>query len=287
MKLQGCLTALVTPFDETGKIDFESLRRLIRFQLENNVDGLVVLGTTAETPTLKDWEKEEIIRIAVNETKSNIPIIAGVSSNDTAVCENTAQKWEKMGADALLVLSPYYNKANENGMRLHFEKIADSVKIPIILYNVPSRTGCKITPDVAKSLLQHSNIIGIKDAGGDIAYTMDIAQYVSDSFTLLSGNDDMVIPTLSVGGKGVISVISNLIPQEWSKMVRLYPEGKSEEALKIQMKYLDLIKALFCEPNPIPIKTAMGMPRFRLPLCPMMPENAEKLRKCMKAVGLC
>ena len=287
MKLCGCLTALVTPFDDTGRIDFESLRRLIRFQLENKVDGLVVLGTTAESPTLKEWEKEEIIRCAVIETKSNIPIIAGVSSNDTYVGGCIAQKWENMGADVLLVLSPYYNKANEKGMRLHFEKIADSVKIPGILYNVPSRTGCKITPEVVKNLAQHPNIIGIKDAGGDIAYTMEIAQHVSDNFTLLSGNDDMVIPTMSVGGKGVISVISNLIPQEWSKMVHLYLEGKGEEALKIQLKYLDLIKALFCEPNPIPIKTAMGMPRFRLPLCPMMPQNSEKLQKSMKAVGLC
>ena len=192
-----------------------------------------------------------------------------------------------MGANAVLAITPYYNKANEIGMENHFAAIADDVNIPIILYNVPSRTGCSIPIKVLKKLSHHPNILGIKEASGDMNYLTKCAKLISDNFALLSGNDDMVIPTLSVGGTGVISVISNLIPNEWSAMVHDYLCGYHKKGLETQMKYLDLIEALFIEPNPIPIKTAMNIAGFRLPLCKMLPCNEAILRQRMKEVGLC
>jgi len=287
MNLKGCFTALVTPFTSDDKIDFDMLRKMVQFQMENSADGLVALGTTAETPTLTGWEKEEIVRLVISETKGKIPVIAGACSNNTKESIRLAQKWENMGADALLVIAPYYNKANEIGMEDHFTAIADSVNIPTILYNIPSRTGCPIPIKVLRELSHHPNIIGIKEASGDMNYLMKCAKLTSDSFALLSGNDDMVIPTLSVGGTGVISVMSNLIPNEWSAMVHDYLCGYHKKAFETQMKYLDLIETLFIEPNPIPIKTAMNIPDFRLPLCKMLPCNEAILRHRMKEVGLC
>ena len=287
MILKGCFTALVTPFTYDNKVDYEMLKKLIHFQLESGIDGIVVLGTTAEAPTLSETEKENIIRLAIKEINGKIPVVAGVYSNDTQKCIDISRKWENMGADALLVSSPYYNKANELGMEMHFAAIADSVSIPVILYNVPSRTGCSIPISVVEKLSRHSNITGIKEASGDMSYNMECARYISDSFSLISGNDNLIIPCLSVGGAGVISVFSNICPGECRDIVHLYLDGKSEEALSIQMKYLDFINSLFIEPNPVPIKTAMNIPRFRLPLCQMMPNNEKILRQKMKEVGLC
>ena len=287
MNLKGCFTALVTPFTSDDKIDFDMLWKMVQFQMENSADGLVALGTTAETPTLTEWEKEEIVCLVISEVNGKIPVIAGACSNNTKESIRLAQKWENMGADALLAIAPYYNKANEIGMEDHFTAIADSVNIPTILYNVPSRTGCSIPIKVLRELSHHPNIIGIKEASGDMNYLMKCAKLTSDSFALFSGNDDMVIPTLSVGGTGVISVISNLIPNEWSAMVHDYLCGYHKKALETQMKYLDLIETLFIEPNPIPIKTAMNIPDFRLPLCKMLPCNEAILRHKMKEVGLC
>lgn len=287
MNLKGCFTALVTPFTSEDEIDFDMLRKMVQFQIENCADGLVALGTTAETPALTEWEKEEIVRLVISEVNGKIPVIVGVCSNNTKESVRLAQKWENMGANALLAIAPYYNKANEIGMENHFAAIADDVNIPIILYNVPSRTGCSIPIKVLKKLSHHPNIIGIKEASGDMNYLMKCAKLTSDSFALLSGNDDMVIPTLSVGGTGVISVISNLIPNEWSAMVHDYLCGYHKKALETHMKYLDLIETLFIEPNPIPIKTAMNIADFRLPLCKMLPCNEAILRQRMKEVGLC
>ncbi|MBQ6933804.1 MAG: 4-hydroxy-tetrahydrodipicolinate synthase [Clostridia bacterium] len=287
MNLKGCFTALVTPFTSDDKIDFDMLREMVQFQIENSADGLVALGTTAETPTLTEWEKEEIVRLVISEVNGKIPVIVGVCSNNTKESVSLAQKWENMGANAVLAIAPYYNKANESGMENHFAAIADSVNIPTILYNVPSRTGCSIPIKVLRKLSHHPNIIGIKEASGDMNYLMKCAKLISDNFALLSGNDDMVIPTLSVGGIGVISVISNLIPNEWSAMVHDYLCGYHKKALETQMKYLDLIEALFIEPNPIPIKTVMNIAGFRLPLCKMLPCNETILRQRMKEVGLC
>ena len=287
MILKGCFTALVTPFTDDNKVDYEMLKKLINFQLESNIDGIVVLGTTAETPTLEEEEKENIIRLAVKEINGKIPVVAGVYSNDTKKCIDISRKWENMGVDALLVSSPYYNKANEMGMEKHFAAIADSVSVPVILYNVPSRTGYSIPISVVEKLAQHPNIIGIKEASGDMSYIMECARHIGDSFSLLSGNDNLIIPTLSAGGAGVISVFSNICPGECRDIVQLYLDGKSEEALSIQLKYLDFINSLFIEPNPVPIKTAMNIPNFRLPLCQMMPHNEKILRRKMKEAGLC
>jgi len=287
MILKGSFTALVTPFTNDDKIDFGTLGKMVQFQIENGADGLVVLGTTGETPTLTEREKEKIVRLVISEVNGKIPVIVGVCSNNTKESVKLAQKWENMGANAVLVIAPYYNKANEIGMEDHFTAIADSVNIPTILYNIPSRTGCPIPIKVLRKLSRHPNIIGIKEASGDMNYLMKCAKLTSDSFALLSGNDDMVIPTLSVGGTGVISVISNLIPNEWSAMVHDYLCGYHKKALETHMKYLDLIETLFIEPNPIPIKTAMNIPDFRLPLCKMLPCNEAILRHRMKEVGLC
>lgn len=287
MILKGCFTALVTPFTDDNKVDYEMLKKLINFQLESNIDGIVVLGTTAETPTLDKEEKENIIRLAVKEINGKIPVVAGVYSNDTKKCIDISRKWENMGVDALLVSSPYYNKANEMGMEKHFEAIADSVSIPVILYNVPSRTGCSIPIPVVEKLAQHPNIIGIKEASGDMSYIMECARHIGDSFTLFSGNDNLIIPTMSAGGAGVISVFSNICPKECRDMVHLWLGGEREKALSIQLKYLDFINSLFIEPNPVPIKTAMNIPNFRLPLCQMIPYNEKILRRKMKEVGLC
>ncbi|MBE6987679.1 MAG: 4-hydroxy-tetrahydrodipicolinate synthase [Ruminococcaceae bacterium] len=287
MILKGSFTALVTPFTNDDKIDFGTLGKMVQFQIENGADGLVVLGTTGETPTLTEREKEKIVRLVISEVNGKIPVIVGVCSNNTKESVKLAQKWENMGANAVLVIAPYYNKANEIGMEDHFTAIADSVNIPTILYNIPSRTGCPIPIKVLRKLSRHPNIIGIKEASGDMNYLMKCAKLTSDSFALLSGNDDMVIPTLSVGGTGVISVISNLIPNEWSAMVHDYLCGYHKKALETHMKYLDLIETLFIEPNPIPIKTAMNIADFRLPLCKMLPCNEAILRHRMKEVGLC
>lgn len=284
---KGSIVALVTPFTKDDKVDYEKLKELVHFHLENETDGIVALGTTAETPTLTENEKEEIARLVIKEVNGKIPVIVGAGSNNTMHSLEISKKYERMGADGLLLVSPYYNKANEEGMIKHFKTVADEVNIPIILYNVPGRTSCNIPVSVVAELSKHPKITGIKEASGDISYLMKCAKYVSCKFSLISGNDDMIIPALSAGGSGVISVFANICPKECHDLVALYTEGKTKEALAIQLKYLDFINALFIEANPIPIKEAMGIANYRLPLCSIS-ENAKRiLKEKMAQVGLC
>lgn len=287
IKLSGSYAALVTPFDDDGQVDYDKLAELVHFHLTNFTDGIVALGTTAETSTLTDNEKTRIVKLIIAETGGKIPVIVGAGSNDTAQSLALARKYEKMGADGLLVVAPYYNKANEEGMLKHFKTVADNSEIPIIIYNVPGRTGCSVPISVVERLARHPKIAGIKEASGDIGYLMQCAKSVNEEFCLLSGNDDMVIPTLSVGGSGVISVFANICAKECHDMVELYLTGYREQALAIQLKYLGFIKALFIEPNPIPVKAAMGIANYRLPLCRMSAENEKILREKMAEVGLC
>ena len=283
----GSMVALVTPFTEDDQIDYEKLRELVRFHLENGTDGIVALGTTAETPTLTDDEKVKVAQLVIDEVGGRIPVIVGAGSNNTMHSLELSKKYEAMGADGLLLISPYYNKANARGMLEHFKTVADRVNIPIILYNVPSRTGCFIPISDVAELSKHPNVIGIKEASGDIGYLMQTAKYVGDDFKLFSGNDNMIIPVLSVGGCGVISVFANICPKECHDIVELYLNGKEQEALALQLKYLDFIDSLFIEANPIPIKEAMGLRRYRLPLCEMSEGAKKVMRDKMAEVGLC
>ena len=218
----GSMVALVTPFTEDNKVDFEKISQLVKFHLDNQTDAIVALGTTAETPTLTENEKEEIVALVIKEVGGKIPVIVGAGSNNTMHSLELSKKYEKMGADGLLLVSPYYNKANHEGMVKHFETVADEVNIPIILYNVPGRTGCSIPVSVVEVLSKHPKITGIKEASGDISYLMKCAKYVSPEFSLVSGNDDMIIPALSAGGTGVISVFANICPKECHDIVALY-----------------------------------------------------------------
>lgn len=290
MRIKGSYVALVTPMYEDGNINFEEFGRLIDYHIEKKTDGLVILGTTGESTTLTHEEDEKIVEFVVKYANKRIPIIAGSGSNTSLVAKVQSQKFERMGVDALLVITPYYNKTNKRGMLEHFLLVANNVNIPIILYNVPGRTGCNIDVDVVAELSKHKNIIGIKEASGNISYIAKIAKYVNEDFCIVSGNDDMIVPVLSMGGVGVISVAANILPNEMHNLVMNYLEGKTKEALDIQLKYLDLINALFIETNPIPIKEAMNYLGFhvggyRLPLTYMDPKNKEILVKCLSILG--
>lgn len=282
MLVNGSIVALITPFHENGSVNFHKLGELIEFQIENKTDALLVLGTTGETPTLSHEEDDSVVKYTIEKVKGRIPVYVGAGSNNTNTQITYCKKYEAMGADALLVIAPYYNKANEEGMYLHFKSVADEVKIPLILYNVPGRTGCSISYDVVKRLAVHPNIAAIKEASGDISYVANIAKLLNDDFQMYSGNDDMVVPVLALGGSGVISVAANLIPKAMHDMVIMYLEGKVEKARQLQLKYLDFINALFIETNPIPIKEAMNLVGmevggYRLPLTYMSDHNRKAL----------
>ncbi|MGI6709979.1 MAG: 4-hydroxy-tetrahydrodipicolinate synthase [Bacilli bacterium] len=290
MKIRGSYVALVTPMYEDGSINFDEFERLIEYHIEKKTDGLVILGTTGESATLTHEEDEKIVEFVVKHVNKRIPVIAGSGSNNSEVAKVQSQKFEKLGVDGLLVISPYYNKTNRQGMLDHFLIVADNVNIPVILYNVPGRTGCNIDVDVVGELSKHKNIVGIKEASGNISYIAKIAKYVNDDFCLLSGNDDMIVPVLSMGGVGVISVAANILPNEMHELVMNYLNGKTKEALSIQLKYLDLINTLFIETNPIPIKEAMNYLGFnvggyRLPLTYMDKKNKETLIKSLSILG--
>lgn len=286
----GSLVALVTPFAPQGGVDFDMLDRLIDFHLQNGTDGIVALGTTAETPTLSDEEKTAVARRVIDRADGRIPVIVGAGSNNTAHAAELARRYESLGADGLLVVTPYYNKANKSGMRAHFETVAAATRLPILLYNVPGRTGCSISIDVLTELAKVPNIVGIKEASGDIAYAAQCARLVGDGFCLLSGNDDSIVPLLSLGGSGVISVLANVAPRQTHDMVQSFLSGDTARARTLQLSLLPLINALFIETNPVPVKKAMDFLGFacgecRLPLGPMAEESAEKLRECLKVLG--
>ncbi len=285
----GVGTAIVTPMNPDGSVNFAEFGRLLDFQIAGGADAIVVCGTTGEASTMPDAEHLECIRFAVERVAGKIPVIAGTGSNDTVHAISLSQKAEKLGADALLQVTPYYNKTSQRGLVRHFTAIADSVNIPIVLYNVPSRTGVNISIDTYKELAKHPNIVATKEASGNFSLMAEIASYTD--LDIYSGNDDQVIPALSLGGKGVISVTSNLMPKEKHDEVALYLAGKQGEALAIQQRILAFEKALFMDVNPIPVKEALNIMGFkagecRLPLASMSAEQVEKLRVAMLPLGL-
>jgi len=287
---RGVATALVTPLNENG-IDYEQFGRLVDWQIEEGINALVVCGTTGEASTLTDDEHRDAIKFVVERAAGRVPVIAGTGSNDTAYAlELTAHACE-VGVDACLVVTPYYNKATQNGLVQMFTQIADASEKPIILYNVPSRTGCNILPSTYAKLADHPNIAGIKEANGNISSVVETRSLVGDKVALYSGNDDQIVPILSMGGQGVISVLSNVLPRQTVELCDKFFAGDVAGAAKMQCEMLELINALFCEVNPIPVKAAMAAMGFcenylRLPLTPMEDKNRERLLNAMRANGL-
>ncbi len=286
----GAATAIVTPLTANG-IDFEQFGRLIEWQIEQGIDAIVSVGTTGEGSTLTDAEHKDAIKFCVEKVNGRVPVIAGTGSNDIAYAIELTKFACEVGADAMLLVTPYYNKATQNGLIASFKAIADASTKPCILYNVPSRTGCNLLPESVLALADHPNIVGIKEASGNISQIAKLASLVGDKIDIYSGNDDQIIPVLSLGGKGVISVLSNIMPKETSDMCKLYMEGKTADALKMQLDLLPLIDALFMEVNPIPVKAAVskmgyGENYLRLPLTPMEDAHAEKLYALMKKQNL-
>ncbi|MBQ9931422.1 MAG: 4-hydroxy-tetrahydrodipicolinate synthase [Firmicutes bacterium] len=286
----GAGVAIVTPFSN-GKVDFPALGKLIDRQIEEGIDALIVCGTTGEAPTLKDEEHVETVRFAVDRAQGRVPVIGGAGSNDTHHALEMSLALEEVGVDGLLIVTPYYNKCTQKGLISHYTAIADAVDTPMILYSVPSRTGVNISPGAVEALCGHPNIAGIKEASGNISQVVEISRFVSDEFALYSGNDDMIVPTLSVGGVGVISVAANLVPGDTSRMVHKYLNGDTEGAAKLQLAMKPLIDALFCEVNPIPVKAALALmgqiqPEYRSPLCPPDPANLERIKKELEGYGL-
>ncbi|MBQ9975969.1 MAG: 4-hydroxy-tetrahydrodipicolinate synthase [Clostridia bacterium] len=285
----GAATALVTPFNNDGEIDFDTFGKIVEMQIQGGIDALVVCGTTGEGSTLSDAEHKSLIRYCVEKVNGRVPVIAGTGSNDTNYGIQLSKFAQSEGVDGLLVITPYYNKTTQKGLVRHFNTIADSVDIPCILYNVPSRTGVNIQPNTYLELSKHENIIAFKEANGNIADITKTMSLVGDNLTLYSGDDDQIVPLMSVGGKGVISVLSNIFPSEVHRLCTSFLEGNLEESRQLQFKYLDLINALFCEVNPIPVKTALGYlgvcsDRMRLPLVEMEDNNKARLIKALEAV---
>lgn len=279
----GVCTALITPFRD-GKIDFEALSGLIEFQIDGGVDALLINGTTGESATLTDAEKREIISFTVSEVGGRVPVIAGTGSNDTKKVVELSKFAYDVGADACLAVTPYYNKASEAGLIKHYEAIADATEIPIILYNVPSRTGVNIPLSVYERLSEHKNIVAVKEANPSVSDFARLSARCGKNLDLYSGNDDLILPCLSLGGNGIISVISNALPRQTGEICRLWFGGKIEEATELQLKLLPLTNALFCEVNPIPIKALLShlgfcKEEYRLPLCPMDSERKKALIK--------
>lgn len=269
----GTCTALVTPF-KNGKIDYPSLKALIEFQISSDIDALLICGTTGESATLSQKEKQALISFAAEQINKRVPLIAGTGSNDTKSAIKLSKFAKSAGADGILLVTPYYNKASDTGLIAHYSAIASEVDLPIILYNVPSRTGVNIPLEVYVSLAERENIVAVKEASGNIPYLAKLAQMLSGALDIYSGNDDLILPTLSLGGAGVISVISNALPKQTSKICKLWNEGKIKEATATQLELLPLINSIFSEVNPIPIKALLahqGMcnEEYRLPLCPM------------------
>ena len=287
----GAGIAIITPFNENGSINYERLGEMIDYQIENGTDAIIICGTTGEASTMSDEEHLECIRFAVKKVAKRVPVIAGTGSNDTAYAIKLSKEAEEIGADGLLLVTPYYNKTTQRGLIAHFTAIADAVNIPIILYNIPGRTGMSIEISTAKVLAKHKNIVAVKEASGNIGYTAKLIAACGDDLDVYSGNDDMIVPIMSLGGKGVISVLSHVLPKETHLMAQYCLENNFAEASKLQIKYLDLINNLFVEVNPIPVKEAMNLIGVnvggcRMPLYPMSDENREKLKASLAKHGL-
>ncbi|QIB69378.1 4-hydroxy-tetrahydrodipicolinate synthase [Aminipila butyrica] len=286
----GAATALVTPFKE-GKVDFHSLGKLIDWQIDQGIDALVSCGTTGEASTLTDEEHVEVVRFTVKQTGGRVPVLGGAGSNNTSHAIWMSQQLEEAGADGLLLVTPYYNKCTQQGLVRHYKAIADSVHIPCILYSVPSRTGVNITPKTVAELCTHPNIVGIKEASGNLSQVVDMAKYISPDFALYSGNDDMIVPLLAMGSTGAISTMGNVIPKDTHRMVHAYLQGHIQEAREMQIRMKPLIDALFLEVNPIPIKAALNMlglieREYRMPLCEPENKTLYQLSSELKSYGL-
>ena len=286
----GAATAIITPFKD-GKVDFESYKSLIDMQIAGGIDAIVTCGTTGEGSTLTDEEHREVIKFTVDYVAGRVPVIAGTGSNDTAYANDLSKYACEVGADALLLVTPYYNKATQKGMYESFKTTADLCDKPIILYNVPSRTGCNLLPETVAKLAEHPRIVAIKEASGNISQIAELAALAGDKIDIYSGNDDQIVPVLSLGGIGVISVLSNLMPRETSDICKKYLAGDTAGALKLQLDLLPLVNNLFTEVNPIPVKAAMaamgyGENTLRLPLTPMDEAKEAVLLGIMKGHGL-
>ena len=289
MKFSGSYVAIVTPFNPDGSVNFDKLRELVKWHLEQGTDGIVALGTTGESSTMSHEEDDDVARCVIETVNGKIPVICGAGSNSTQTQLEKSRKYHDMGADGLLLITPYYNKANDEGMYRHFATVADTVDTPIILYNVPGRTGCSISPACCARLAKHPNVAGIKEASGNISYAAKIAKLLSDDFCMFSGNDDMIVPMMSLGAAGVISVWANICPKQSHDLVAAYQAGDVEKARRIQLEYLDLINALFCEVNPIPVKEAMNqlgmnVGGYRLPLCEISENGRETVRRALEVL---
>ena len=288
----GAGVAIVTPFKANGEVHFDKLGELIDFQIENGTDSIIIMGTTGESSTLSHEEHIECIRYAVDKTAKRIPVVAGTGSNCTETAIYLTKEAEKAGADGALIVTPYYNKATQKGLVAHFGTIAKNTNLPIILYNVPGRTGCNIMPATVCTLVKgYDNIVGIKDATGNLSQTMEMMQLCQGDIDLYSGEDGLIVPIMSAGGIGVISVLSNVVPRETHEICAQYLAGNREESLALQLKYLPLVRALFSEVNPIPVKQALNFMGFevgpmRMPLTDMEPAHAQVLYEEMKKVGL-
>lgn len=288
---KGSIVALITPFASNGEINYPKFSHLIDYHIQNKTVAVLILGTTGESPTITECEREEIIRFCVSHANKRIPIIVGTGSNSTSIAIEKSIQAQNLGADALLLVAPYYNKGNLTGIIKHYETIASSVILPCILYNVPGRTGAFIPVKAVEVLSKHVNIIGIKEASGDLGYSMKIAKFLSHTFSMWSGNDDMVVPLLSIGAIGVISVSANIIPVQTQEMVEAFFKGEIEKSREIQLHYLELINALFSEVNPVPIKEimnimGMNVGGYRLPLDQPSDDTKANLATLAKSFNL-
>ena len=287
---KGCGTAIITPFTKDG-VNLEEFARMIEFQIKEGADAIIVCGTTGESSTMTEKERKETIKCAIDTVNKRIPVIAGTGSNCTATAVEMSKWAEEAGADAVLLVTPYYNKTTQEGLIAHYTTIAKSIKIPVVLYNVPSRTGLNIAPKTCLELSKIKNIVAIKEASGNLSQIAEIRELCGDDLAIYSGNDDQIVPILSLGGLGVISVLSNLIPKDVHKMVTSFLEGDTKTATKLQIKTLNLTKALFSEVNPIPVKAACNMAGWnagipRLPLIEMTKDGQEKLKTEMIKYGV-
>ena len=289
---KGAAVAIVTPMNQDGSVNYDELAKLIEFQIANSTDAIVICGTTGEASTLSHEEHLDVIKYCVERVNKRVPVIAGTGSNSTETAIYLSTEAEKYGADALLLVSPYYNKATQGGLYQHFKQTADAVKIPCILYNVPGRTGCNILPaTIVKLCTEVSNIVGVKEASGNISQIAKLAALADGKVEIYSGNDDQIIPIMSLGGLGVISVLSNVAPKQTHDICQAFFDGDTAKAAKLQCQAIELVDALFCEVNPIPVKKAVALLGYnagplRLPLTEMEPEHVEVLKKAMKNYGI-
>ena len=288
----GAGVAIVTPMHEDGTVNFEKLGELLEEQISAGTDAVIICGTTGESSTLTHEEHLEAIKYTVEKVNHRIPVIAGTGSNCTETAIYLSKEAESYGADALLLVTPYYNKATQKGLKIHYTAIANAVKLPVIVYNVPSRTGCNVLPETMADLVKNvDNIVGIKEASGNISQVAKLMSLVGDQIELYSGNDDQIVPIMALGGKGVISVLSNVAPAKTHEIAASYLEGDVEKSRRMQLEAIELIDALFCEVNPIPVKTALNLMGkevgpMRGPLCEMEEKNVERLKKAMKDYGI-